>query len=161
MNFASRERWPVLRQLHEVYAIPFAQLAIASDYKPATIARRAKKECWSPGAQGGFDLDAINNLVGDLATKARAQFDQLVQGGKKAEAAEKQLRISSTLISTIIKFMQAGLQVQQNKQQIRGKNPDEPGNTGEDILALRADVEAFIVSLGEEECDPQISGKAE
>lgn len=161
MNFGSKERWSMLRQLHEIHAIPLEFLAIASNLKQATIARRAKIEIWQPGGQGGFDLNSINNLVGDLAMKAKNQFDEMTRGGKKTEVAEKQLRISSTLISTINKFLQTSLQMQQSNDQQRGNGADEAGNSGEDILALRADVEAFIVSIGEEECDPQISDGVE
>ncbi len=161
MNFGSSERWPVLRQLHEVYAISFGQLAIAANKNEGTIARRAKREGWLSGGQGSFDLNAINNLVGDLMTKANSQIDEIIRGGDGAEVAEKQLRISSALILAANKFLQTRMQLQKNNTQKQDDGADEAGNAGEDILALRADVEAFIVSIGEEECDPQISGEIE
>ena len=43
----------------------------------------------------------------------------------------------------------------------RGGEINEAGHAGEDILALRSNVEAFIVSIGEEEPDPEISGAIE
>jgi hypothetical protein len=161
MNFGSEERWPLLRDLHEIHGIPLEFLAIVANKQVLTIENRAIKDGWLSGGQGRFDLNTINNLVGHLAIRSGQQSKKLAHGEELSETDEKHMRILSASVSLINKFLQTKLQLEQNEDQKRGNEVGEHGQAGEDILAIRADVEAFIVSIGEEEADPQLSGDVE
>ncbi len=161
MNFGSEERWPMLRDLHEIHGIPLEFLAIVSNKQISTIENRATKDGWLSGGQGRFDLNTINNLVGHLAIRSSQQSKKLADGEELSETDEKHMRILSASVSMINKFLQTKLQLEQCEIQKRGNEIGENGHAGEDILAIRADVEAFIVSIGEEEIDPQVSGNSE
>lgn len=157
MSFSSEERWPMLRDLHEIHGIPLEFLAIVSNKPVSTVENRAVKDGWLSGGQGRFDLNTINNLVGHLAIRSSQQSKKLAHGEELSESDEKHMRILSASVSLINKFLQTKLQLEQNEDQKRGNEVGENGHAGEDILAIRADVEAFIDTLGEEEVDPQIS----
>ena len=161
MEYTSEERWPMLRDLHEIHGIPLEFLAIVSDKPVATLENRAKREAWLAGGQGTFDLNTINNMVGHLAIRSSRQSETLARGEELSEAEDKNLRVLTGSITVINKFLQTKLQLEQIEQQKRGNEIGENGTAGEDILAIRADVEAFIDALGSEESDPQLSGELE
>ncbi len=161
MEYTSEERWPMLRDLHEIHGIPLEFLAIASGKQVGTIENRAQKEGWLAEGQGTFDLNTINNLVGHLAVRSSRQSEKLSRGEELSEIEEKTMRVLTGSISVINKFLQTKMQLEQIEQQKRGNEIGENGSAGEDILAIRADVEAFIDALGDEEEDPQISREPE
>ncbi len=68
----------------------------------------------------------------------------------------------STLAATLLKILVTQRDiVKHSARSGNHKAANEPANTGEDILALRQDVEAFIDAIGEEEIDQQISAESE
>lgn len=161
MNFDSDARWPVLRRLYEAHGIPFEDLAPASDKPLSTIENRAIKDGWVAGGEDEYVVKNIRHLIGKLSALVRKQLDELQKGGEVSEAADKQIRMLTSFLTSLNKAHQLALQLEQNGVLNKDTLSDEAAFAGEDILALRAGVEAFIVSLGEEEIDPQISGEAE
>ena len=161
MIYCSEERWPMLRDMHEIHGIPLEFLAIVSDKQASTIENRAEKDGWLSKGQGTFDLNTINNLVGHLAIRSSRQSEKLARGEELSEVEEKNMRVLTGSISVINKFMQTKLQLEQFEQQKRDNEIGKNGTAGEDILAIRADVEAFIDALGDEKADPQIPRDSE
>ncbi len=162
MNFSSEERWLAIRQLHEVHAVPIELLAIISGLKPATISMHARKGQWVGETQEKFDPRWLETLVGKLVTRAGQMLDELLGNVELSPASRIQLQSMSALAATLQKILvtQRGV-VKNSARSGNHKAANEPTNTGEDILALRQDVEAFIDAIGEEEIDPQISAEPE
>lgn len=159
MKFSSRQRWNALRCLHVKHAVSHRTLAIVSNLKLATIVRRATRENWQPGNQ--LKSSQIGNLIDGIGQLIDSHAQTLNETGEITIKAERQVRLYTSLINALNKMPQIGRPAGKP-----GKHNQEAGNNefrhaGEDILALRADIEAFVIGIGEEEPDPAISEKAE
>ncbi len=161
MKSVTSARWLVLRRLYEVHGISLAELALVSARAETTIKRRARKEGWSAEGEETYAAKNTLHLAGQLADVVRHQLDALNQGGEITAAAEKQIRMLTSLIGSLNKARQMSLQADPADNDIKNGKMHEARNAGEDILALRADLEAFIEQIGEEPADPCLSGGLE
>ncbi len=162
MNYSSEERWSALRQLYEVYAISAHILAVASNRSISAVERKAKNENWLRQGIETYEPDKLANLVSRLVMTAERLLNDLIDGKPITPKSEKYLQYILSIATTSQKSL--ALQLELLKQSARSGNNragDESAHTGEDILALRAEIEAFIDSIGEEEVDPALSADPE
>ncbi len=159
MNYSSSERWAVLRELYETHGIPLEVLAVAGDKQSSTIANRAEKDNWSRNGEDAYSYKHTIGLISRFAGQANGRLSELDENGMLMPEAEKHLRTLTSIITALNKSLQVDLQLRQNADQRQEMDTDAAGNSGEDVLALRQDVEAFLVSIGGEEVDPAISGE--
>ena len=162
MAYHSAEaRWRVLRELFEAHGVPFETLALASGKATGTIENRAAKEKWCAGGCADFDLDSAAHLLGRFMKEITAIQEATAEEGGLAQETEQQLTRYNSAMTSMEKALRLHAQLKKNLQLKQELIADEATHAGEDILALRADVEAFLVSIGGEEADPEISGETE